>query len=85
MFWLGQGMHFFVVQICAFINYIGKNHPSIYDTFNEMKSAIYPYIDNLEDIKNDYIREEIDGYDTMLRDFSDGYDNFEQWAECNLI
>lgn len=68
-----------------FINYIGENHPSIYDTFNEMKSAICPYIDNLEDIENDYIREEIDGYDTMLRDFSDGYDNFEQWAECNLI
>lgn len=26
-----------------------------------------------------------DGYAAMLEDFCGGYDNFEFWAECNLI
>ena len=40
--------------------------------------------DSLEYIDDKFV-EELDGYDTMLFDFSDGYENFEQWAECNLI
>lgn len=68
-----------------FIEYLGEKHFDIYDTFNEIKMALCPDIDNLDDVENDEIRDEIDGYDTLMRDFCDGYENFEQWAECNLI
>lgn len=43
------------------------------------------YKNSVDEIDDKDIIEEIDGYDTMFRDFCDGYDNFEQWAECNLI
>lgn len=64
------------------------SRPNIVKTFQIMKHTMLPYpddeIDAMEYIDNQFITE-IDGYDTMLFDFADGYDNFEQWAECNLI
>lgn len=68
-----------------FINYLGKYHPTIYDTFEEVKPFLCPYVIGINDIEDDNIIKELDGYDTLLRDFCEGYDNFEQWAECNLI
>lgn len=68
-----------------FVDYIGKYCPTIYSTFEEVKSFLCPYAEDIDDIEDDNIIEELDGYDTLFRDFTDGYDNFEQWAECNLI
>lgn len=62
--------------------------PNICKTFQTMKAAMLPYPDDeddaLEYIDDDFV-EELDGYDTLLHDFCDGYDSYEQWAECNLI
>lgn len=55
------------------------------ETFEIVKSFLCPYANSVDEIDDEDIIEEIDGYDTMFRDFCDGYDNFEQWAECNLI
>lgn len=68
-----------------FIEYLGTYHPTIRDTFDEVKDFLCPYAESIEDIDDDDIMEELDGYDTMFRDFTDGYDSYEQWAECNLI
>lgn len=62
--------------------------PNICKTFQTMKMAMLPHPDDedeaLEYIDDGFV-EELEGYDTMLHDFCDGYDSFEQWAECNLI
>lgn len=63
---------------------LGGKYSTIYDTFEDMKACMGLDFYSLEDI-DDEMREELDGYDTMFRDFCDGYDSFEQWAECNLI
>lgn len=62
--------------------------PNISRTFGVMSNAMLPDPDDeessLEYIDDQFV-EELEGYDTMLFDFTDGYDSFEQWAECNLI
>lgn len=68
-----------------FVSFLGMFYPDIYGTFENMKQAVCPYVENLEEIDDADIINEIDGYDTLMRDFYGGYDNFEQWAECNLI
>lgn len=63
-------------------------NPTVEDTFQEVKYILSPYadvIDSIDELDDEDIIEEFDGYDTLMRDFCDGYDNFEQWAECNLI
>lgn len=62
--------------------------PNIVKTFQMVKHAMLPYPDDESDAMeyiDDKFIEELDGLDTLFHDFSDGYDNFESWAECNLI
>lgn len=61
--------------------------PSAEDIFQDIKYILSPYADSIETISDcdDAVIQEFDGYDTLIRDFCDGYDNYEQWAECNLI
>ena len=44
-----------------------------------------PYDETLENMDTDELETYYDGYITMTEDFCDGYRNFEDWAECNLI
>ena len=62
--------------------------PCLADVFHNIKNILTPFaeqMDSISDCYEDDLIEELDGYDTLLNDFCDGYDNFEQWAECNLI
>lgn len=54
-------------------------------TFEKVKSFLCPYVDSEDEIDDEDMIEEIDGYDTLFRELCEGYDNYEQWAECNLI
>lgn len=64
------------------------SRPNIVKTFQITKHVMLPHpddeIDAMDYIDDQFVTE-LDGYDTMLFDFTDGYENFEQWAECNLI
>ena len=65
-----------------------KRKPCLADVFHNIKNILTPFaeqMDSISDCYEDDLIEELDGYDTLLNDFCDGYDNFEQWAECNLI
>ena len=61
--------------------YCTDSSGNIYDKF-DYNSPFDETVDNMsiEEIHNEYA-----GYETLTNDFSDGYDNFESWAECNLI
>lgn len=44
-----------------------------------------PFDERIQNMNGEEIEKYYDGYTTMTQDFCDGYDNFESWAECNLI
>lgn len=83
--WLRKSKKYQINWFEDFINYLGEYCPTIYNTFEEVRSFLCPYAESINDIEDDNAVEELDGYDTLMRDFCDGYDNYEQWAECNLI
>lgn len=83
--WLRKPKKYQINWFEDFINYLGEYCPTIYNTFEEVRSFLCPYAETINDIEDDNAVEELDGYDTLMRDFCDGYDNYEQWAECNLI
>lgn len=62
--------------------------PNANNIFQEVKYVLLPCADkvnNISECDDEDIVQEFDGYDTLIRDFCDGYDSFEQWAECNLM
>lgn len=66
------------------------SRPSIDTVFLNIKNILSPFAEIITNISDcledeDDFMEELDGYNTLLYDFCDGYGNFEQWAECNLI
>ena len=56
------------------------------DTYGIIFEDYYNIADEtFEDMTNIELSSIQDGYETMIEDFCGGYDNFESWAECNLI
>lgn len=83
--WLHRRKNEFARRLDMFIGDTEREFPDIQSVFAEMRMVVCPDVYNLDDIEDDCIREEIDGYDTMMRELCDGYDSYEQWAECTFI
>lgn len=83
--WLHRRKNEFARRLGMFIDDSKKEFPDIQSVFAKMRMVVCPDVYNLDDIEDDCIREEIDEYDTMMRELCDGYDSYEQWAECTFI
>lgn len=86
----GQGKPYrykneFARRLDMFIDDAEREFPDIQSVFAEMRVVVCPDVYSLDDIEDDCIREEINGYDTMMRELCNGYDSYEQWAECTFI
>ena len=68
--------------VCKKCNNECKYIPDI--GFREIVNSC-PFDEKVQEMKGREIKDYCDGYATMTQDFYSGYDDFDSWAECNLI